>query len=616
MGALDDLIAQTSGGQKRGTLDDLIKATSGGGTAGGSFEPDPSLQPAPDAQPPAPVMSDNNPPWYTRALQTAQDATSGLTHGLTMHNDANLYDLVSRGAGDQVRARNAEAAARSPYAFGIADTVGGFLPGLVGGAALRAGSAMEAVGGAIGQGTVQGALQGFGDSNPDAPPGERALDAVKKANAGGTSAGITAGVLTGVGELGDAMGDAATRARASAIGANGVDLRKLAADRGLDFATDQLGRLPEDMGVTNRIVPQSAADYARRIGGNDGQGAMIGDTGARIGQSLRDAEAQGVGAYIDPMSMDAAMVARSRAAANGPGGDAPAESAALDAVREGMRRQYGYAAQQRGAGLKTPTDLRELKTAFTDRAYPDAISGSSESLMGKAHTAGADVVRAHLDDVMSHASPQTYSDFQQGNADYGKLKLMDALARKRAAQQYAGGGMLGNVGAGVVGAGTGYLFGGAPGAAAGAGVGLLRPAYHAAQAYGPDLGANLGRIGESAIGAMNPGAMAQPAGSAAAMSVAKWLGSKGVNTGMPQAPSNDPGAVIEDSTATSHGNRLGAAAAQMLRQNPQQLGEWLPEFQKADQEGSGAMSALVGRLMQDNSRFRSGPGLQLQQMTR
>lgn len=606
MGALDDLIAQTNGGQKRGALDDLIKATSGGGTAGGSFEPDPSLQPAPDAHPPAPIMSDNNPPWYTRALQTAQDATSGLTHGLTMHNDANLYDLVSRGAGDQVRARNAEAASRSPYAYGIADTVGGFLPGLVGGAALRAGSAMEAVGGAIGQGTVQGALQGFGDSSPDAPPGERALAAVKSANAGGTSAGITAGMLTGVDVAGEGLGNAATRARSAAIGATGQDLRKLSADRGLDFATDQLGRLPEQMGVTNRIVPQSAADYARRLGGNNGEGAMIGDAGARVGQSLRDAEQQGVGSIIDPQAMDAAMAQRVAAARGGPAGDAGAEANALQAVRNGMARQ----------NIQTPTQLRELKTTYANRAYPDAVSGSSESIMGQAHKAGADVARGELENAMGYALPETNSAFQQSTSDFGKLKLMDALARKRAAQQYAGGGMLGNVGAGLVGAGVGAAFGGAPGAAAGAGIGLLRPAYHAAQAYGPDLGANIGRMGESAIGAMNPGAMAQPAGSAAAMSVAKWLGSKGVNTGMPKPPSNDPGAVIEDSTATSHGNRLGAAAAQMLRQNPQQLGEWLPEFQKADQEGSGAMSALVGRLMIDNPAFRSGPGMQLQQATR
>lgn len=606
MGALDDLIARTSGvgGGSRGqSLDELIKATSGGGTAGGSFEPDPNLS-APDPDPSMPKLSDEQPPWYTRALQTAQDSISGFTHGLTQHNDANLYDMVSRSAGDQVRARNAEAASRSPTAFGIADTVGGYLPGFVGGAALRAGSAMEAVGGAIGQGTVQGALQGFGNSSPDAPPGERALAAVKAANEGGTSAGLTAGVLTGVDELGNSLGNAATRARSAALGAGSVDLRKLSADRGLDFATDQLGRLPEDMGVTNRIIPQSAQDYARRIGGNDGQGAMIGEAGARVGQSLRDAEAQGVGALIDPGAMDQAMAQRVAAARNGPAGDAASEAAALQSVREGMARQ----------NIQTPTQLRQLKTAYANRAYPDAVSGSSESLMGQAHRAGADVARGELEHAMGYALPETNSEFQQGTTDFGKLKLMDALARKAAASQYAGGGMLGNVGAGIAGAGVGALAGGSTGAAIGASAGLVRPAIAAARSYGPDLGANIGRLGESAIGAMNPGAMAQPAGSAAAVAAAKWLGSKGVQTGQP-APDNQANTVGE-STSTGHGNRLGAAAAQMLRQNPNALGSWLQDFQKADQEGSGAMSALVGRLMIDDPAFRSGPGVQLQQMTR
>lgn len=83
-------------------------------------------------------------------------------------------------------------------------------------------------------------------------------------------------------------------------------------------------------------------------------------------------------------------------------------------------------------------------------------------------------------------------------------------------------------------------------------------------------------------------------------SIKSWLQQKGVQ--------------VDNITEQGRGNRLGGAAQQLYQQNPGAFGQYQQQFDEAIQQGPEAVNALIGRL-EEETDFRTGPMVQLQQMT-
>lgn len=104
-----------------------------------------------------------------------------------------------------------------------------------------------------------------------------------------------------------------------------------------------------------------------------------------------------------------------------------------------------------------------------------------------------------------------------------------------------------------------------------------------------------GSIGTGAGGAIQAGAPL------AGTAVGSWLGSKGVQ--------------LDQAQGAGRGNMLGDAAQQLLQTQPQALGRWQQQLAQAAQKGPEELDALVGKLAREDPDFRTGPLVQLQQMT-
>lgn len=535
-------------------------------------------------------------PWYQSLAETGHDAYLGATHGATM---GLADDIVPKAMGNEMRANDAAASQRSPYAYAAGDAVGGFAPAVAMGAAGlagRAGSVVSEMGAQGLQGMLQGGARSFGNSDPEEAASQRAMQALSDAGKAGGEAAAFTGAIGGIGRgleaTSSALGSASDRARTAALGATGANLGQLAESRGLDVRGGAVGRMAEDLGVTNKFFPVSPAGYADRLGARADQADQ------QITQSLRDAQAQGVTGpgFIDKPGMLEQMAQRQKAAATDQFGDSGAQAAAIGNVAQGMGRQP----------LNSLEQLRSMKSGYDDRAYQGAVAGSSESLMGQAHKAGADVARGQLRDAMGYALPETESAFTQGNQDYGTAATLQELAAKRANQQYAGGGLAGNLGAGAVGAGVGFGIGGVPGMMGGASLGMARPALAAAQQYGPDFGANLARLGEQATGA--PGAatswIAQqaPTGAMAAQRMSQ-----------PQPTQQQPQASDAGSPAD---NARGYLAPQVIGTMLQQ-GQMPPQYaqQFAGAKDQQEIAAIYERLTRTDPQFARTIAPQIQMQT-
>lgn len=433
-------------------------------------------------------------PWYQKLKEgaqsvgeTAHDAYLGATHGATMGLADDAAGVVSPATAETWRTNEDAARQRSPTAFAAGDMATSMLMPV--GRIVKGAGALAGAGNAAVNAGGQAFGRAFGDSDPEAPIKERALHALEQGEIGAATGGAVSGVMSGLGAgakaVGNYLDDKSVQARSAAVGATGADLRKLAERRGLDYATGEVGRMPEELGVTNKLWPISTAGYEKRLG------ARAGQANNQIDRSIADAEKQNVGAIAKQQSRKNILnelATKETAARAGVAGDRESRAAALGSVREGI-------AQQR---LNTPTQLRAQKSALDRLTYPDAVKGSPESTMGEAHAAGGHAIRNELRGVMSYARDDTNQAFTRGNEDYSRAALLHELAQKKAATQYAGGGMAGNIGAGAVGAAVGFGVGGPGGIIPGASLGMARPAYAAAQQFGPDLGANLARLGSNA----------------------------------------------------------------------------------------------------------------------
>lgn len=448
---------------------------------------------------------------------TLGDAAASFNGGWT----AKLDQSLPFGIGDAIREDRELAAKRSPVVSGAMDVAGAVaspinkVAGLAKGAPI-AGQALS--------GFAQGAGRGYSDAPEDATLPEKAWAALAQGGRSAAAGGLLAGAAQGVSATSNAasrgLGSLSDKARVAAIGASGADLRKLADSRGLDYVENNVGREPERLGVTNAFFPQSASTYARKLGDRAQQ------ADAQIGQSLDDAQSQGVGDIVRDRSRGAILDSldeRAGLAARANTGQSEATRGAFDRVRSDV------AARE----IETPVQLRALKSDLDRQAFPNALQGSSESLLGQANRGAGSAVRSELRDVMGYALPETEQAFAQGNRDYGSAATLGELAQARGATDYAGGGLLGNVGRGIAGAATGAMGGaafGSPGtgAALGASYAMAQPAKALGAKYGADFGANLGRLGEGAFGSLGgkASALADNAGAIVASGPLEQLGAR------------------------------------------------------------------------------------------
>jgi hypothetical protein len=591
MGALDDLIQRAGG---------AAGAPAGAGGGGGRLqqliaqaqqseqepdEPDadadergrsvPFVEPDPNI-PPQPMPQEQ--PWYANLLAPFSGAlpggaithasqnpglnagVQGLAHGLTAGVDQNIP-----GYGDFARQERQGAAAESPRAYRAGDVAGAVLSPLNFGRGYQ---------GAVGNAAVQGAARSFSDANPDIPFSDRAEAA---AHAGADSAGAAAVIGAGAQLAGSGASVAARgagwladKARAAIFG-NAAAFNRIAENQGLE-RMQQIGQLPEQLGVTNRIVPQDAATYADRLIGSGRQiTGRAGEAGAQVRDAITEAETNQLApGFVDKPALIAQLQARQTAAANSGAGDAAAEAGAYGAVAQGMGNRT----------INTPSDLWRTKSFYDQRAYPDAVGGSPESFMGQAHQAAGNAARGQLRSIMSHALPETEQAYVQGSKDYGAAVTLGQLARQKAAQQDAS-----------------FSKG------------------NFISRYAPDAVANVATLGRDALSGVSGtirgmadqvGALVGargngvPSGGNASSSMQSWLANKGVH--------------VDNITEQSRGNQLGTAAIELLHTDPSALGQYQQQFAEAAQNGPEAVNALIVKLEEDQA-FRTGPMQLLQQRT-
>jgi hypothetical protein len=302
--------------------------------------------------------------------------------------------------------------------------------------------------------------------------------------------GAALGLLTGAG--GEAVG---SLTRGAGKLAGGIADRTRVAAAGIDANTRK--ELAKKFGVTD--LPANLASMIERVTPSPrlGQSALtraetlanrMDEVGPKIDQTLTEAGGQGLDAFIPGSWTDlqnkmsrGAGAAQSRAVTG-------SESAMGDALD---RQASRLADQSAPANL---VGLRQRNTGWGKSAYGDSsnISDSSSKLAaGELRDAG----EASLDDIMTHALPETEQAFHGYNKDFGEAALLERAARTRAAVEAGETKMPGAVAA--VGAG---IANGVPGLVSGAASGtrnLLTQAIGGTR--GLDVIANGLRAGERSL---------------------------------------------------------------------------------------------------------------------
>lgn len=393
--------------------------------------------------------------------QSVDRAANALGGGMTAHLDQRL----PFGVGDAIKSERDAARAEEPVRMALLDA-GGAMASPIG---------IEGGGGLVGQmargaanGGMYSAARSVGDANPDedlTTQGMRALAA------GGKGAGIGAAA----GGAAAALGAVVPTARRFAVGGTSKDYGDIVKEQGtragIDYIEKDLGKIPEEQGLTNAVFPQSRAGYAKRAA------ARADDVvGPELGATLKLAERE---IPANAINKQAVM------------GPLQREADALDNAGRPGSRQYDQTIMQAArAPFETPTDVAKLKRAYEAESYATGASGGSrESRYATAQRAGADATRDHLSDVMNSADPVTAARFEKANRDFADTKLIENMATK---------GSLYDLAAPLVGAGVGAGVGGYTGhdmrsAAGGAVAGAL------AGRYGADMVANAARDGERVL---------------------------------------------------------------------------------------------------------------------
>lgn len=604
------------------------------------------------------------------AAQTSADALRGGIRGLTMGYgdkvEAGVRSALPGGGSydeefaDQNRMHD-EAEARSPLGYNLGKTALG-APWDLGAAVL---GAPGGIGGEIATSGALGALRGGGMSR--SPTLEGTLEDANRGGAEGGAWGLggaALGKLIGGGS--EALTGLAPKARASALGHDGARARAMRESRGDEFvenlpqAADDLGMTPEVPmdwrhpvdSLKKKLTFKSPGDYADEAEG------LAAHHGELKGQAVADATAQGVSAPRD--SMLAGM--RGHVGAQPTNLNKKPYARAMgqleDMVPPGSPSPG--APQQLGAG-----ELDKLKMDFAAGGYPPdgAIQRPSDAVRARAQRDAASVARNQLGGAIDEmALPETALQYHDGLDNASKANSIEGMARgKQRDLDTQNPFSLPNVGrtlGGVAGgASIGGALGGVPGAVLGGVGGFV--GNKAAQNYGADAAADFLRSGPAARHPSTPGGRYDPASGAfealpfgtpgggvrdaavlgtmgAAVGGAPGgvagaalgaLGAPGVRAGAGagQATTSSRDRGFEDMVGESPSDSIGKGRGYMLPEvakdaalnNPQLLGPYAEEFQRAAQSGDdGAITQLLQALQDEDESFRTTILPRLRQQTR
>lgn len=509
------------------------------------------------------------------------DAGRGFAQGALM---GGADELVGAVGGDRELARQQwhESQARSPWLTGSMQALGG------------APAAMAAGGwkGAMALGGLSGVL---GGDPRDA--GEAAQAFAGGAAAGGALHGMGEGMgmtsqLAGAASRG--LGNIANDARNVALGGTGGDFQKAARMRGLDYIDTELPQSAEKLGLTNRFMPQSPGQYARKAD-------AVRETAGKAEGAALDEAGQNVATYT-PVD-DLAEGLRRRGGASRDGTiEGVAEDTRLGQMADTLLSERGTPAMKRApeldsndmlygggtevlepgpefiptggiapgsAGLMSPRELNTQKSAYYDRGYKQSgMSDETAQLGATANREAGSEARDQLLAALDYAPEGVKPRYEQAAKTYGEAATIGDMTRNRAAANKAptqGQGFFGT---------------------------MMSPATKLAKDYGPDLAANVSRLGERAAGGVErmTGAAApygRAAGGAAFQPGAQLAGQ--LSSGSDEVPQGAAEAALID-----------------LHTGGQALGQYQAEFAKAaSSPDKGAVSTLITRLTMTDPQFRA-----------
>lgn len=585
------------------------------------------------------------PSMVDRFLETGADTVRGGLRGLFAgfgdKAEAGLRSALPGGGSyaDEFAKQNSyqdEAAARSPYAYNIAKTLGG-APWDLGAAVIGAPGGLA---GEVASSAALGQLRGAGMSRKPTLEGVTEDAAAGAADGGlwGLGGGM-AGRFLSAGS--DALTGLAPRARATAMGEVGPAARAQLKTKGEEFvdnlpqAADELGMTPEVPmdwrhpidSLKQKLTFKSPGDYA------DEAGRLMDDVhGPARGQAVADATAQGVSAPRQALidDMDSAVAGQPR-------------NYKRDPYAFAMERNMGDvppgAASPGAPPQLTASQLDELKHGWEAGGFkgPDEIQTSLEAIPARASRDAASAARGQLHGAIDEmALPETADAFHTANDAYGQAASIKNMAGAKALDLRTQNPFsLPNVGRTLGGVAGGASLGGSvagiPGMVVGGGLGYV--GQKAAQQYGPDVMADFLRSGGSPMhpstpqlpfgapgGGMRDAAIGGTLGSAVGGAPGAMVGGALGLAGRPgvqggAAAGNavygardrggDPGAEAQREIESGRGYMLSDVAMDALQNEPQVLGRYAPQFAQAmGSNEADAVSALITRLSHTDPDFR------------
>ncbi|RPH73974.1 hypothetical protein EHM76_04500 [bacterium] len=577
-----------SGGRRK--YDDLLQQYSQGEPTGFMEvgEPEVIRSPAP------PPETDEASLWErfaNGAAETGGDALRGLNQGLYFggSDEAAALGRVAQGeefgpAVEDERGQLRAAQERSPRAF-EADRMAGSVPGaMVGGVRAMVPQAMT-------EAALSGDNIGSGDwrSVAEDAAGGGLLAAGMGAGAKllGNAAGGAAGwVGDKASAVGDWLTDSSYQTRNRALGGTPGQFQTLAREQGLDMVEGGLGESVERQGLTNRWMPQNAADYSRKADARmvdevASKNAALTAAGSELGPGMlpRDELEQGI-----------------RGLRRNVGG---AQGVGLN--RDPMIGNYDRLADQVPQQLPpdmSPSQLDQAKMAYYEQGYPrGSIAPTSDALAATAHQDAGRVAKEQLHGAMEYALPETRNQFFDANQNIGELATIGNMAKGAAGKQAAGSSALVN----ALTAAPGMMGGAAMGDIPGAMIGgyATNKAYGLARDYGPDLAANLQARGGEAARAF--GGSTQGMGDMMerfAQSPAPQAASNYIAGGGDSSP--------QQSLEQGRGFLLGQAVQDALRSDPASLGPYANQFADAMSDPRpNAVNGLLTKLNRTDPTWRT-----------
>jgi hypothetical protein len=478
-------------------------------------------------------------------------------------------------------------------AFEDKATVGGWgrqfgatLGAMASGAPIAKGAGFLAnVGGQAARGAIGGGTAAYADN-----PEHDAVKALEAAGVSGAVSGTLGAVGSGLTATGNALGNAGDSARLKSWGVPADEITALAERYGLpeQQAGRDLVQRGEALVPPNTFFPKSVGSWNQ--GFRDAKGAA----GAQVGQNIDAAMAQGVPMPADPRGTIAGNLYQQA--------DQSMANGMHAGTLEGSALSNEARAVELGPQFNTPHDLRAQKTAF-DRTAFKGQPGTPEAYAGQAALASGNQFRGMLGDYMGQASPEVNQGFQRASQNYGDAALLQDATGNASAKQISGGGMLGNMGIGMLGAAAGAPFGMAP---LGAAAGLARPAYAAARNLGSDFGANIGGMGEAVAGTMGD--------------ATNWIAAQAPTATMTMMRASQPQSMQQQPQASDAGNSSdnarGYLAPQVIGQMLQQ-GQMPPQYaqQFSQAKDEHEIAAIYERLVRTDPQFARNVAPQIQMQT-